>query len=462
MANDVLGADPEDVAALARQMHGAGIALEASRSRLGQRLEGVEWTGSDATALRGVWAATAAASGRSALAELERLARHLEAQALEQRQASGDAIAGPGERPGELRSTGLGGGGSPLTVLTERHTVGVAVGASPVDAGAEATLTLTVASDGTAEVSVRTDQGIGALVGEASAGAGMGLSGSNQLTFGFENEATARAFVDEMTDAMTPDLEALGGASPPGWLAGVAGLGLPVTIVGGGKALLDDVGRDVAEVMLAHSPLTADGASGVQADVWAAGALDRSKMDAEIARGASYHPTTGVWETHTTVGADAAVRVLGDAGAELAGETSVRTVIGRDGIERGTWSVELTGGGTLAVLGALGVGGAPGFDVAGNQRVKFEASLSGDSASARAALGELNRATPDPRRVASSLDRMVRDGELTVTVEGRSGGDDGRSYGPVRLTSTHEVVQAEEIYRRTPGSGGWERVHPSG
>ncbi len=435
-----------------------------------QRLVAVAWRGSDAQQLHASFADGVRRNLARAVGGLRSLADRLEDQALEQRQASGDAPAGPGERPGEVRTASPStapahaapaGTSShavpPLTLLTETHTIGVEAGATPVDARAEATLTLSVLEDGSADVSVRTDQRIGALLGEASAGAGVGLTGSNELVLSFDDEATARSFVSEMSDALVPDLAALGDVeAPPSW-AVAAGLGIPAVMLGGGRAIVDDVTSDAAGVLIAHAPTEVDGSVGGSGGSWVAGAIDRLGIDAEIARGASYHPETDTWVTTAGVSAGATAQVVGDLGVDLTGESSISTTIGPDGISDGTWSLETTGGGAAALLGALSIGTGPAVDLRSDARVRFEATLSADDANTRAALNEFNRPHPVPRRVAATLQRMVREGELTMTVERTEGSDQGRSYGAVRLISDHGVTRTESAYRRSPGAG-WRRV----
>lgn len=405
---------------------------------------------------------------RRAVGELRSSADRLEGQALEQRQTSGDAPAGPGERLGEVRTAtadrGAAGaapppdGPVPLRVLSETHTLGVEAGATPVDARAEATLTLNVLDDGSAEVSVRADQRIGALAGEASAGAGIGLGGSSELVFSFEDEATARSFVSKMSDALVPDLDALTDIKAPSWLVAAPVLAVPALILGGGKAVLDDVSADTAAVLVEHAPTDFDGSVGGSADAWAAGAVDRLGIDAEIARGARYHPTTDTWTTMTSVDGEVSAQVFGDLEVDLDAGTSISTTIGPEGVTEGTWSIEMTGGGAAALLGTLGVGtGAPAFDPGGARTVRFEATLAADDASTRAALNEFNRPYPAPHRAAATLNKMVREGELTLTVEQRDASDQGRSYGPVRVISDHSVVRTQSAYRHSPGIG-WQRV----
>lgn len=464
--SDVLGADPEDLHRLAAAARTGCAGLEGAEERLKQRLAAVSWQGPDARELATTFEAALRRDLRSATGALRSMADRLEGQALEQRQASGDAPAGPGERPGEVRSTGSDPGGTaartsgpaPLIVLTETHTLGLEAGATPIDGRAEATLTLSVSEDGSADVSVATDQRIGALLGEAGVGAGLGLSGSNELVFSFDDEATARSFVSEMTDALVPDVAALGNVDAPSPLAVATGLAVPAVIVGGGRAIVDDVTADAAGVLIAHAPTDVDGSVGVTADTWAVGAVDRFGIDGEVARGASYHPTTGTWVTTTGVSGAATAQLFGDLEVDLAGETSVSTTIGHAGVTDGTWSVEVTGGGAAAMLGAMGLGtGAPAFDPGGAATVRLDATLAAHDEQARAALNEFNQANPDPRRAAATLERMVREGELTMTVERRDASDQGRSYGPVRLISDHSVARTERAYRRSPGDV-WRRV----
>lgn len=223
--------NPDDLQHLATALRGAGGALDAADARLRQRLGAVSWAGGDAIEVGGpgTWRSAATAGGQR---WTRSVAEALEAQAIEQRQASGDVAAGPGERPGEVRSpvepgavpedsTTAGGGPPPVTVLTETHTVGLEGGGSPVDGRAEATMRLTVADDGTAQVTVATDQRIGALAGEASAGVGVGLTGSRDLALSFADEATARRFISQMTDALDPG----SGRTGPRWCSQPVGGG---------------------------------------------------------------------------------------------------------------------------------------------------------------------------------------------------------------------------------------------
>lgn len=468
--NDVLGADPEELQRLAVVARAGGTSLEGAETRLRQRLAAVSWRGSDARHLHASFADGVRRNLASAVGGLRSLADRLEGQALEQRQASGDAPAGPGERPGEVRTTSVNTapadaapagtpspGVPPLTLLTETHTIGVEAGATPVDARAEATLTLSVSEDGSADVSVRTDQRTGALLGEASAGAGVGLTGSNELVFSFGDEATARSFVSEMSDALVPDLAALGDVeAPPPW-AVAAGLGLPAVMLGGGRAIVDDVISDTAGVLIAHAPTKVDGSVGGSADTWVAGAVDRLGIDAEVARGASYYPGTDTWVTTASVSAGATAQVIGDLGVDLNGESLISTTIGPAGVSGGTWSLETTGGGAAALLGALNIGTGPTFDLRSDAKVRFEATLSADDANTQAALNEFNRPHPVPHRVAATLQRMVREGELTMTVERSDASDQSRSYGAVRVISDHGVTRTESAHRRSPG-GDWRQV----
>jgi hypothetical protein len=471
--NDVLGANPDDLQHLATALRGAGGALDAADARLRQRLGAVSWAGGDAVELRRAWDLEVGGHSRRATVELRSVAEALEAQAIEQRQASGDVAAGPGERPGEVRSpvepgavpedsTTAGGGPPPVTVLTETHTVGLEGGGSPVDGRAEATMRLTVADDGTAQVTVATDQRIGALAGEASAGVGVGLTGSRDLALSFADEATARRFISQMTDALIPDLDALAHVGAPNPLAVGLGLGVPALVLSGGKAVFDDVGRDAAGVLIANVPSDADHSVGGSVDVWAAGALDRFGVDAEIARGATYHPADGTWRTNTTIDASASAEVFGDLGVDLSAVSSVGTTIAPGGITEGRWSVEVTGGGAAALLSGLGVGaGGPGFDPGGVGVVRLSARLPATDAATREVLSQLNLATPAPHRVAGTLKSMIDHGELTLTVEHRDASDQGRSLGPVRVISKQERVVTEAAFRRLPG-GAWTEVELPG
>lgn len=464
--SDALGADPEALERLAVAMRAGGASLDGADVRLRRRLASVAWSGPDARYLQTAFDAGVRRELDRAGGELRSLADRLESQALEQRQASGDAQAGPGERVGEVRTApsvgghagAAGGETTPLNVLTETHTLGVEAGASPVDARAEATLTLTVLDDGSAKVRVHTDQRIGALLGEAGAGAGVGLTGSNEVMVSFADEATARSFVTQMSDALMPDGDALADmGAPPRW-AVAAGLALPAVLVGGGKAIVDDVSSDAAGVLIAHQPTAIDGSAGGSLDTWATGAVDRFGIDAEIARGAAYHPTTDTWVTSTTVSAGATAQAIGDLGIDLSGESTISTTIGADGITEGTWSVETTGAGAAALFGGLGIGtGAPAVDPGGDEVVRFEATLAADDAQTRAALNEFNQGHPAPHRAVATLGRMVREGELTITVERSEVSDLGRSYGPIRVISDHGVTRTQTASRRSPG-GPWRRV----
>ncbi len=469
--SEALGADPEELQRLALALRAGGTSLAGADVRLRQRLASVAWRGPDAQQLQASFDVGVLVDVDRVAGELRSLADRLDAQAFEQRQASGDAPAGPGERPGEVRTgparidpaAGVaappGSGVAPIAVLTETHTLGLEAGASPVDARAQATLTLSVLDDGSAQVSVSTDQRIGALLGEASAGIGVGLTGSNDLVVSFDDEATARSFVAQMSGALVPDLDALANVGAPSPLVVAAGLGLPAVLLGGGRAIVDDVARDAAAVLIAHQPTEIDGSAGGSLDTWADGAIDRFGIDADIARGATYHPTTDTWVTTTSVSVDASGQVFGNLGADVSGESSMSTTIGPDGVSEGTWSIETTGAGAGTLLGGLGVGtGAPAFDAGSEATVRFAATLAANDAPTRAALNEFNRSQPAPHRMVATLDRMVREGELTVTVERSDGTDQGRSYGPIRVISDHAVTRTDAAYRHSPG-GPWRRVH---
>lgn len=196
------------------------------------------------------------------------------------------------------------------------------------------------------------------------------------------------------------------------------GLGVPALVLSGGKAVFDDVGRDAAGVLIANVPSDADHSVGGSVDVWAAGALDRFGVDAEIARGAAYHPADGTWRTNTTIDASASAEVFGDLGVDLSAVSSVGTTIAPGGITEGRWSVEVTGGGAAALLSGLGVGaGGPGFDPGGVRVVRLSARLPATDAATREDVSsQLNLATPAPHRVAGTLKSMIDHGELTLTV----------------------------------------------
>ncbi|MEZ5373851.1 MAG: hypothetical protein R2704_14215, partial [Microthrixaceae bacterium] len=462
------GMDPDELERLAAAVRAAGGTVEGADTRLRGRLKAVSWVGDDAVELRRAFDVAARAGGRLATAELRATADRLEAQAREQRQASGQVAAGPGGRIGEVRTTAVGPGDGvapeapappmPVNVVTETRVVGVEAGASPADARATATLTLSVAEDGTAQVSVGADQRLGALLGQASGGAGVGLTGSRELALSFADEAGARRFVEQMTEALTPNLELPAGLAAPGPLVLGLGLGVPALVLGGGRSILDEVGREAAGVLVANAPTGVDGSVGASADVWGSAALDRFNLDADVARGATYHPADGTWSTTTTLGAAAVAPVLGDVKADLGLETSISTTIGPEGVTGGTWVVEATGGGAAGLGAMVGLAtGGPGVDLGDAGRVRFEARLPADDPATRAALNEFNRGVVAPHRAAATLERMVGEGELSITVEQRSASDDGRSYGPVRVISERRVTSVERLFRRAPG-GGWVEV----
>lgn len=471
-SNDVLGADPDDLRQLAVAVRAASGTVGGADARLRQRLVSVTWEGTDASDLRRTLGVEVRGSHQRAVGELRTVADRLESQALEQRQTSGDAAAGPGERPGEVRTEpghgpSLPGGGeanpTPITVLTETHTVGVEGGISPGDGKAEATLTLSVADDGTAQVAVRTDQRIGALAGQASGGTGIGLTGTNEVEFSFDDEATARRFIKQMADALTPDLEALGNVGAPHPVLVGLGLGAPALVVGGGKAIFDDVSRDAAEVLIANMPSKVEGSVGGSADVWGTVAIDRLDLDAEVARGAIYDLDAGTWTARTSIDSGVSAPIFGELKADLNLNTSVSTTIGPDGVTEGTWTVEATGGGGAEMLAALGLGATgPGLDLAGSSRVRFEARLPANDAATRDALNEFNQGAVAPHRVAATLDQMVRQGDLSVTVEQRDASDGGRSYGPVRIINQSAVTRVDSVFRKSP-SDEWTQVElPNG
>lgn len=463
--SDALGADPEALERLAVAMRAGGASLDGADVRLRRRLASVAWSGPDARYLQ-----TAFDAG--VRRELDRAGGEPDPWPIGWNPRHSSSVRHratprpPGERAGEVRTApsvgghagAAGGETTPLNVLTETHTLGVEAGASPVGTRAEATLTLTVLDDGSAKVRVHTDQRIGALLGEAGAGAGVGLTGSNEVMVSFADEATARSFVTQMSDALMPDGDALADlGAPPRW-AVAAGLSLPAVLVGGGKAIVDDVSSDAAGVLIAHQPTAIDGSAGGSLDTWATGAVDRFGIDAEIARGAAYHPTTDTWVTSTTVSAGATAQAIGDLGIDLSGESTISTTIGAEGITEGTWSVETTGAGAAALFGGLGIGtGAPAVDPGGDEVVRFEATLAADDAQTRAALNEFNQGHPAPHRAVATLGRMVREGELTITVERSEVSDLGRSYGPIRVISDHGVTRTQTASRRSPG-GPWRRV----
>ncbi|MFZ1637350.1 MAG: hypothetical protein WAT56_06210, partial [Candidatus Microthrix parvicella] len=102
--SDALGADPEALERLAVAMRAGGASLDGADVRLRRRLASVAWSGPDARYLQTAFDAGVRRELDRAGGELRSLADRLESQALEQRQASGDAQAGPGERVGEVRT----------------------------------------------------------------------------------------------------------------------------------------------------------------------------------------------------------------------------------------------------------------------------------------------------------------------------------------------------------------------
>lgn len=107
---EVLGADPDQLEALAGRFERRAAELASSRSSLTSMLTSVPWVGADADRFRSTWRREQSRHLDLVVDELREMAASLRREAADQRSTSGGAALGSGPRDGSATSVGPAGG----------------------------------------------------------------------------------------------------------------------------------------------------------------------------------------------------------------------------------------------------------------------------------------------------------------------------------------------------------------